>query len=74
MGPKVVIRCTNCDAKIRINESRYILLVVPGLFSVLCAVRLMEDADSFLWGGSLALSVLAMIYIVLFYVTYELVE
>ncbi|CCG94596.1 hypothetical protein MARHY1116 [Marinobacter nauticus ATCC 49840] len=34
----------------------------------------MEDADSFLWGGSLALSVLAMIYIVLFYVTYELVE
>ncbi len=74
MGPKVVIHCGNCGAKIRINESRYVLLVVPGFFSVLCGLRLMEAADPVVWGGLLALAILAMVYIVLFYVTYELAE
>lgn len=69
-----MIHCSNCGAKIRINESRYVLLVVPGFFSVLCGLRLMEGADPMLWGGLLALAVVAMVYIALFYVTYELAE
>jgi hypothetical protein len=34
----------------------------------------MEAADPLVWGGLLALAILAMVYIVLFYVTYELAE
>lgn len=48
--------------------------IVPGIFLMLPAVRLYEGESIYVWGALAAVAILAMLYVFLFHVNYELQE
>jgi hypothetical protein len=74
MAPSTTFCCSKCGAKIKVNESRYMLGIVPGIFLMLPAVRLYEGESIYVWGALAAVAILAMLYVFLFHVNYELQE